>query len=300
MPVGETATISAFVEDGSAMAKLEVVLHLAADSSEVAVVALYDDGATGGDEVAGDRRFTGQYTPDTPVDMLISMRGSDDKGNAREDLYQREVTSVQFAQAARVLVVEEHKTPSYANQVGGSEGILLQESLGRVGLASDRWRRHVRGLPSLEMLSSYDVVLWTAGRFGIDYDLEVLDVIERYLASGGRLAVFGQTIGSWLTGTDVRRAFAADVLRIQSVQHNAGLYGVLGAMAEWDGFAADLLVQGWFSNKIDAVNGAEVFLVFDPSAIAPPVHASASPAAGTYSDAARDHSYAQPVEQREA
>ncbi|GAB5518597.1 MAG: hypothetical protein RhofKO_08480 [Rhodothermales bacterium] len=263
--VGTAGAVSAWIRDGSEIASAEAVLHLAADSSEVASVVLVDDG-TGGDAVADDRIFTGQYVPDAPLDLLLAFRAADDKGNAgvSRDLYP--VTSVPFEQTTNVLVVEQGVSSWYESSIGTNVSKPMRDALLDAGVSSDRWRAHLLGSPSIEVLSAYDAVLWMGGDGGVvGHKAE----IEQYLSSGGRLAVFAQDVGSTLTSAD--QAFGEEVLRIDYVQHDVYLYGVQGKLDEWDGFTAGLKEISWHSDEIDATNGSEMFLAFDLSATTPEV-----------------------------
>ncbi len=123
----------------------------------------------------------------------------------------------------------------------GNQLSLYQDSLARLGYASDPWETLARGLPTILELKNYAQVIWLKPYGGLLP--EVQDLLQNYLMAGGRLILSGQDIA---LSADLQGDFLGSVFSSDLASDDVDTRTLLGIAGDpiGDGLRLDLNALG--------------------------------------------------------
>ncbi|MEA2062724.1 MAG: two-component regulator propeller domain-containing protein, partial [Gemmatimonadota bacterium] len=131
VPVGGQAKFRVHLYDGADITTATAYVCTMPDSQVAATLTLYDDGATSGDSIAGDRLFSADWTVDDTSDFQVDISAQDEHGNNSQSAGEIRFTSIEFEKTAPVLLL---------NRDGNlSSTRLYKEVLDSLGYEYDVW-----------------------------------------------------------------------------------------------------------------------------------------------------------------
>lgn len=266
---GNTTTISAFVTEGSPLSSVEAVIETQSGGQQVGTVTLRDDGS-GADREAGDRRFTGAFTPQQEAEFVVNVSATDDKNNTG-GFEGASFTSVPFSKSADVLLVADNRR-SWTDDFEGDYTGALEST----GFSADVWRVYQRGTPPVDLMRQYQVAVWYTGFQFRSLNEEERDAIAQHLGGGEKLLIAGEEIAESLDRD--APVWLEETLRATFVQDDVDRFAVEGVSGDpvSDGFAAGLNQEAFDADEIDPSSGGVQMLTYDDAATQPKSSARAT------------------------
>lgn len=188
---------------------LQTLLYEAGDISNAGVDIMDSNGNTlaflslndanqAGDRVANDRIFTAVVPPLPRGEYQLSIQATDARGNSESSM------AIAFSAGALqpthpllvVADVDRTWTDPYFDE--------FVKTIATSGLTFDVWRSWQRGAPPLQLLESYDGVVWFAWNQVDPLDDVERDVIAAFLDNNGHLLLTGDRIAAQLSGAGLQ------------------------------------------------------------------------------------------------
>jgi hypothetical protein len=261
VPVGNSVQLTARIIEGSDNPTITAEIE-SPDETVVATITLYDDG-THGDYQAGDREFSGEYTPDIETDFYMDIHGTDEFGNSAGMEYGYvQFTSKSFVKTpdVKILLLQGYDGDRWSHE----RSPYYKSSLDTKNYNYDYYNSYFYGVISNTVLNEYEAVIWFGHRYReFDWD----PVLQSYLDTGSNL---------WLSGARIaeamgNNAFLNDYVHATYVSENVDLYGVTGMASDPISDNLDLILQGgdgydqWGYDEIDPIAPAVAIYTYNAS-----------------------------------
>ncbi|GEM_PF-4281284 len=261
---GEKLYLKARISEGSGIN--EITLYILGKNGDYnQSLTLYDDG-THGDSLAGDFLFANMFTvPFTPRDYYLQIYTKDNLGNSKTWTTDKKFTSIPFASANRVLLLDDD---------GASTNVEdnYKQLLNSCGYSYDYWDINLRGDPTEKLLDKYIggcVLLFT----GVNTSTTRISSSDQtlyinYLNKGGNIVLTGRNNSYLLTNYGGSpNELLNNYFHAQYQNYSYSLLNMTGTNGDWitSGLSCNLLYGS--ADECDPISPATSILNYTGSSL---------------------------------